>query len=528
MALSDLFKDLDPTLASALSEATDALRDEFDRKLGATRAELGLEPAAAESEPTKDLEPKDLKMVEPEATEEAPAAFGGDILDPLEELKHAVSTVDRASSQGEVLEALISGCSRFSSRCAVFLLRDEQVSGWTSFGFPIAEEVLRTVHFEAEAGSPWQRLAADEGTLPLSAEACAPICDKLEGAAPQLGLLIPFVLGNQTAAAIYCDRVAGDAAPAISALQLLSFVASQVLENLPVRDRESTSTLRIAATAETAVGGDEPPVSEPATPEAPVVETEAPEVTAEDLESTSPEAPVAETEAPEVTAEDLEPTTPAAPEAETEAPEVTAEDFEPTSGVEIEESVELEAEEPPAELGTVVTEAPAIADDLFEPEPEPEPEREPEVGPEPAPEPMGVTESESVPPAPSFEQATDEPPAIPSGTSTQVAPPEDLQGPGWAFSGGRSPSVDSADEAQHEEARRLARLLVTEVKLYNEELVEQGRQNSNVYAVLKEDIDRSRQIFDDRIDEDVRSQNDYFREALVRILAGGDPSLLGL
>ncbi len=143
-----------------------------------------------------------------------------------------------------------------------------------------------------------------------------------------------------------------------------------------------------------------------------------------------------------------------------------------------------------------------------------------------------VPEPRQPEPAPPVESDTalgEEPPAptLLSDASTQVEPPSDLEGPGWAFTSAAAAAPDTGDESQHEEARRLARLLVTEVKLYNEELVEEGRRKGNVYSVLREDIDRSRQIFEDRIAEDVRSHSDYFREALVRILAGGDPSILG-
>ena len=134
-----------------------------------------------------------------------------------------------------------------------------------------------------------------------------------------------------------------------------------------------------------------------------------------------------------------------------------------------------------------------------------------------------------LPPAEAEGPIDDEPPppAILSDATTQVVPPSDLEGPGWAFTGAGGTTTETGDEAQHEEARRLARLLVTEVKLYNEDLVEQGRTKGDVYSVLKEDIDRSRQIFEDRIADDVRSGSDYFHEALVRILAGGDPTVLG-
>ena len=69
---------------------------------------------------------------------------------------------------------------------------------------------------------------------------------------------------------------------------------------------------------------------------------------------------------------------------------------------------------------------------------------------------------------------------------------------------------------------------MTEIKLYNEEQVEEGRRVGDVYSRLREDIDRSRQIYDDRIDTSIRDEKDYFKEALVRILAGGDSSILGI
>jgi hypothetical protein len=126
-------------------------------------------------------------------------------------------------------------------------------------------------------------------------------------------------------------------------------------------------------------------------------------------------------------------------------------------------------------------------------------------------------------------------PAWQSGGSTEVAPPADLQGPGWAFATTRIPTVQAAtpaaspsEDATHDEARRLARLLVSEIKLYNEEQVEDGRRNRDIYERLKEDIDRSRQMYEERVDERIRNTTDYFYQELVRILAGGDPKAMGI
>jgi len=81
---------------------------------------------------------------------------------------------------------------------------------------------------------------------------------------------------------------------------------------------------------------------------------------------------------------------------------------------------------------------------------------------------------------------------------------------------------------KHDEARRFARLLVSEIKLYNESKVEQGRKNRDLYERLKEDIDRSRQMYDERIADEVRKVSNYFYDELVRILADGKAESLGL
>ena len=106
--------------------------------------------------------------------------------------------------------------------------------------------------------------------------------------------------------------------------------------------------------------------------------------------------------------------------------------------------------------------------------------------------------------------------------STQYIPPPGLtRRAGFAFSGDDS-------ERKHDEARRFARLLVSEIKLYNESQIEQGRRDRDIYERLKEDIDRSRQIYDERVPEDVRKGSNYYYEELVRILADGKSEALGI
>lgn len=79
-----------------------------------------------------------------------------------------------------------------------------------------------------------------------------------------------------------------------------------------------------------------------------------------------------------------------------------------------------------------------------------------------------------------------------------------------------------------EDARRLARLLVSEIKLYNEADVERGRKNRDLYQLLQYDIERSHQYYIERVPASLRARSNYFEEELVRVLANGDRRALGI
>ncbi len=88
-------------------------------------------------------------------------------------------------------------------------------------------------------------------------------------------------------------------------------------------------------------------------------------------------------------------------------------------------------------------------------------------------------------------------------------------------------AISPEDQKAHDDAKRFARLVVSEIKLYNEAKVTEGRRTRDIYERLKEDIERGRQMYHDRVSPGVRETTDYFLDELVRILAGGDASALG-
>jgi len=86
----------------------------------------------------------------------------------------------------------------------------------------------------------------------------------------------------------------------------------------------------------------------------------------------------------------------------------------------------------------------------------------------------------------------------------------------------------SAEDADvHHKAQRFARLLVDEIKLYNQAKVAEGRRNKDLYDRLKEDIEKSRGTFQKRYGSTVAASGDYFQNELLRSLAEDDVSIMG-
>ncbi|HET7291594.1 MAG TPA: hypothetical protein VFM88_04140 [Vicinamibacteria bacterium] len=113
-------------------------------------------------------------------------------------------------------------------------------------------------------------------------------------------------------------------------------------------------------------------------------------------------------------------------------------------------------------------------------------------------------------------------PARPAAPPPPPPPPRPAPPPPAA-----APAIAPEDQKAHEDAKRFARLVVSEIKLYNEAKVTEGRRQRDLYERLKEDIERGRAMYQERVSPKVRETTSYFVDELVRILAGGDASALG-
>jgi len=88
-------------------------------------------------------------------------------------------------------------------------------------------------------------------------------------------------------------------------------------------------------------------------------------------------------------------------------------------------------------------------------------------------------------------------------------------------------TMSPEDADTHRKAQRFARLLVDEIKLYNQAKVSEGRKNKDLYDRLKEDIEKSRSTYKKRYGNTAAASADYFQAELVRSLAEDDASIMG-
>jgi len=111
-------------------------------------------------------------------------------------------------------------------------------------------------------------------------------------------------------------------------------------------------------------------------------------------------------------------------------------------------------------------------------------------------------------------------PPVPAPAAAQTQPASHVPPPS-------TNELNEADQKLHNDARKFARLLVSEIKLYNEQKVQAGRRDKNLYSLLRDDIDKSREMYEKRVSPSVAGQVDYFYDELVRLLADNQVSALG-
>ncbi len=71
----------------------------------------------------------------------------------------------------------------------------------------------------------------------------------------------------------------------------------------------------------------------------------------------------------------------------------------------------------------------------------------------------------------------------------------------------------------HVKARRLARIIVSDILLYNQEKVEEGVRNGTFYQLLADDIQEGRSLYKRRVPEEVQLNTSYLEDAFELLIA---------
>jgi hypothetical protein len=403
------------------------------------------------------------------AAREAPRGSAGVSLDNLRLL-------DGARSQSELLRTLLPLLGEHVGRAVVLVIRDGVVTAWNGFGFD-SPEAIRSWSGGVAASPSFSGLVETGRPLMLDPQADPLVSGWLRGhGTPAEGALLPISLRGKLMGIVYVDHD-GDQPWNLESARALLVTTCLLIDTLHHRSEAPSAMLAEIA----------PPL--------PAAADSTQHEVFETLGETEPEPAMAGFGQEE--AADFKPAA-GAPVVETADGEVEIDyDFEPAPAMDQAPPAGA-AFDPSATMRVEVAEESASPD--FEAPPRagyPPPSLVPEARPSAPPR---VEEPEAPPPVRPLE-----PPVV--STQARAASPE--------------------EDARHEEARRFARLLVSEIKLYNEEEVDRGRAERDLAKRLKEDIERSREMFEKRIPADIRSGHDYFQEELVRILADGNPELLG-
>lgn len=532
---------LDPAFSESVVEHMRLARDEGAR-ITAT--------AIAEAEDMKE--------------EQAAAAPSAD----FSEIRDAIADISSKTSQSAILKSLIHHAAHFTPRGAFFIIKNEHFVGWRVFGKEghSDEQAVREVYFPIAAdtvlGQSVRSLATAEGAYGTYSDD-SDFLGKLEFGQPDKMYSVPLVARGRGVAVLYADYGTEGVNVNVEALEALVSIAGLTVELLAASQ---------SAKAQPEVGGAAPEAHELSEGELAgdyqVKEQEKPETDSTEGHGFAfTPAPVEEEEA----APEFAYSEPAAEEPVEEP--VVEEEAEFTYS---DSPAEERAEEPVAEFEA---EAPAAwsSSPIEEAAPEYEPAAEQDTAAEgPAvesnfvSEPASEYEFEST--GSTFEPAVEEEPAPAAASvwetlesaqqyeSKQFEAPETVVQEEFESKNGSSdayvpqPAVEpivetvaaqpvktrfsdrnvdlpievAEDERRlHNDARRFARLLVSEVKLYNEQKVKEGREAKDLYERLREAIDRSREMYDKRVQPPVASKFDYFHYELVSTLAEGDEGKLG-
>jgi hypothetical protein len=69
-----------------------------------------------------------------------------------------------------------------------------------------------------------------------------------------------------------------------------------------------------------------------------------------------------------------------------------------------------------------------------------------------------------------------------------------------------------------DEARRLARTILSDIVLYNQAKVKEGIEKDSLFDILTDELAEGKKYYESMVDEEIRQSSNYFNEAVVDVL----------
>jgi hypothetical protein len=69
-----------------------------------------------------------------------------------------------------------------------------------------------------------------------------------------------------------------------------------------------------------------------------------------------------------------------------------------------------------------------------------------------------------------------------------------------------------------DEAKRLARTILSDILLYNQAKVKEGIEKDSLFDVLTEELTEGKKYYESMVEEDIRQSTNFFNEAVVDVL----------
>jgi hypothetical protein len=73
-------------------------------------------------------------------------------------------------------------------------------------------------------------------------------------------------------------------------------------------------------------------------------------------------------------------------------------------------------------------------------------------------------------------------------------------------------------EEEKSKAIRLARAIASDISLYNEEKINKGIEEDNLFEVLHEDLEEGRELYRSRVSDELYRTTNFFERAIVDII----------